>query len=103
MTAFMVLLMFLPCAVLIAILIGLIVLYIRMEKAEFDRLQHSFEEVIVSSDGTVSETPVPVSERIDPLPPEYEDNADADFVEEESDEEDLEEDPGEESEELPWD
>lgn len=99
MTALMVLLIFLPCAVLI----GLVVLYIRMEKAELDRLQHSFEEAIVSSDGTVSETPVPVSERIDPLPPEYEDDADAGFVEEESDEEDLEEDPGEESEELPWD
>ena len=101
MTALMVLLMFLPCAVLIVILIGLVVLYIRMEKTELDRLQHSFEEAIVSSDGIVSETPVPVSERIDPLPSEYED--DADFVEEESDEEDLEEDPGEESEELPWD
>lgn len=101
MTALTVLLMFLPCAVLIAILIGLVVLYIRMEKTELDRLQHSFEEAIVSSDGIVSETPVSVSERIDPLPPEYED--DADFVEEESDEEDLEEDPGEESEELPWD
>lgn len=100
MTALMVLLMFLPCAVLIVILIGLVVLYIRMERTELDRLQHSFEEAIVSSDGTVSETPVPVSERIDPLPS---DEDDADFVEEESDEEDLEEDPGEESEELPWD
>lgn len=101
MTALMVLLMFLPCAVLIAVLIGLVVLYIRMEKAELDRLQHSFEEAIVSVDGTISEASVPVSERIDLLPSEYED--DADFVEEESDEEDLEEDPGEESEELPWD
>lgn len=97
MTALMVLLMSLPCAVLI----GLVVLYIRMGKAELDRLQHSFEEAIVSVDGTTSEAPAPVSERIDPLPSEYED--DADFVEEESDEEDLEEDPGEESEELPWD
>lgn len=101
MTALMVLLMFLPCAVLIAVLIGLVVLYIRMEKAELDRLQHSFEEAIVSADGTTLEAPAPVSERIDLLPSEYED--DADFVEEESDEEDLEEDPGEESEELPWD
>lgn len=97
MTTLMVLLILILCAVLI----GLVVLYIHMEKSEFDRLQHSFEEAIVSSDETASETPVPVSERIDPLPPEYED--DADFVEEESGEEDLEEDPGEESEELPWD
>lgn len=97
MTALTVLLILILCA----ILIGLVALYIRMEKVEFDRLQHSFEEAIVSSDAVTSEAPAPVSERIDPLPPEYED--DADFAEEESDEEDLEEDPGEESEELPWD
>lgn len=96
MTVLMVLLMLIPCA----ILIGLIVLYVHMEKANFDRLQHSFAEAIVSSDGTASEAPAPVSERIDALPTEYDD--DEEFAEE-SDDEDPDEDLGEESEELPWD
>lgn len=97
MTALMVLLMLIPCV----ILIGLIVLYIHMEKANFDRLQHSFAEAIVSSDEMSSEAQAPVSERIGTLPPEYDDE---DPIEDESEGEDLGDDPGEEeSEELPWD
>lgn len=101
MTALMVLMMLVPCVVLI----GLVVLYIRMEKADFDRLQHSFTEAIASSNGAAPETPAPVSERIDPLPPEYDDE-DADTAEDSSDDEDLEdldENLEEEDEELPWD